>query len=191
MYCRGDAVRLAGGVDQADAGAAGGGVEHPIERERDEVAVLQGDHRPAAAFEQVLRRAEAERTRVLQVEGDRVRAAQLVPNLLDDQGGVDAERREALLQAGLDDAGQVDLGQAQVAVLVAFDGAGRGQVVGRQTLGKPFGQDGGAVAAATCPIPSARWPAWRPMARIRYQRRVVRASVIRFLTICTPRWRAV
>ena len=43
-----------------------------------------------------------------------------------------------------------------------------------------------SVAPAAFPIPSARWPAFRPIAIRKYQREVVRASTIRFLTISTP-----
>ena len=38
------------------------------------------------------------------------------------------------------------------------------------------------VAPAALPMPSARWPALRPMATTKYQREVVLASTIRFLT---------
>ena len=43
-----------------------------------------------------------------------------------------------------------------------------------------------SVAPAALPIPSARWPALRPIAITKYQREVVLASTIRFLTISTP-----
>ncbi len=48
-----------------------------------------------------------------------------------------------------------------------------------------------SVAPAALPMPSARWPALRPMAITKYQREVVLASTSRFLRISTPRWRAV
>ena len=48
-----------------------------------------------------------------------------------------------------------------------------------------------SVAPAALPMPSARWPAFRPIAMTKYQRDVVLASTIRFLTISTPWWRAV
>ena len=48
-----------------------------------------------------------------------------------------------------------------------------------------------SVAPAALPMPSARWPALRPIAMTKYQREVVLASTIRFLTISTPMWRAV
>ena len=48
-----------------------------------------------------------------------------------------------------------------------------------------------SVAPAALPMPSARWPALRPIAMTKYQREVVLASTIRFLTISTPKWRAV
>ena len=48
-----------------------------------------------------------------------------------------------------------------------------------------------SVAPAALPMPSARWPALRPIATTKYQRDVVLASTIRFLTISTPKWRAV
>ena len=47
------------------------------------------------------------------------------------------------------------------------------------------------VAPAALPMPSARWPALRPIAITKYQREVVLASTIRFFTISTPMWRAV
>ncbi len=47
------------------------------------------------------------------------------------------------------------------------------------------------VAPAALPMPRARWPALRPMAMTKYQREVVLASTIRFLTMSTPMWRAV
>jgi hypothetical protein len=43
-----------------------------------------------------------------------------------------------------------------------------------------------SVAPAYPPIPSARWPALRPIAMTRYQREVVFASTIRFFTMSTP-----
>ena len=43
-----------------------------------------------------------------------------------------------------------------------------------------------SVAPAALPMPSARWPALRPIAITKYQREVVLASTIRFLTISTP-----
>ena len=43
-----------------------------------------------------------------------------------------------------------------------------------------------AVAPAAFPIPSARWPAFRPIAITKYHRVVVLASTIRFLTMSTP-----
>ena len=42
------------------------------------------------------------------------------------------------------------------------------------------------VAPAALPMPSARWPALRPIAITKYQRDVVFASTIRFLMISTP-----
>ena len=47
------------------------------------------------------------------------------------------------------------------------------------------------VAPADFPMPTARWPADRPIATTRYHRRVVIASVIRLLTSWTPTLRAV
>ncbi len=48
-----------------------------------------------------------------------------------------------------------------------------------------------SVAPAALPMPSARWPALRPIATTKYHRDVVLASTIRFCTICTPTCRAV
>ena len=48
-----------------------------------------------------------------------------------------------------------------------------------------------SVAPAALPMPSARWPALRPMAVTKYQREVVLASTMRFFTMSTPKWRAV
>ncbi len=48
-----------------------------------------------------------------------------------------------------------------------------------------------SVAPAALPIPSARWPAFLPIAITKYQREVVFASTIRFFTMSTPMWRAV
>jgi hypothetical protein len=48
-----------------------------------------------------------------------------------------------------------------------------------------------SVAPAALPMPSARCPALRPIAMTKYQRDVVFASTIRFLTISTPTCRAV
>ena len=47
------------------------------------------------------------------------------------------------------------------------------------------------VAPTALPMDSARCPALRPWATTKYQRWVVFASTIRFLTISTPTWRAV
>ena len=43
-----------------------------------------------------------------------------------------------------------------------------------------------SVAPADLPMPSARCPALRPIVMTKYQRDVVFASTIRFLTISTP-----
>ncbi len=43
-----------------------------------------------------------------------------------------------------------------------------------------------ASRPAALPMPSARWPALRPIAMTKYQRDVVFASTIRFLMISTP-----
>ena len=48
-----------------------------------------------------------------------------------------------------------------------------------------------SVAPAALPIPSARWPALRPIATTTYQRRVDRASSIRLRTSSAPTCRAV
>ncbi len=48
-----------------------------------------------------------------------------------------------------------------------------------------------SVAPAAFPMPSARCPALRPIAITKYHRDVVLASTMRFLTISTPKWRAV
>ena len=61
-------------VDHAHAGAASFGIDHVPELDRLEFALLDGDHRAGAAFEQVLRRAIAEVARVLHVERDRIGA---------------------------------------------------------------------------------------------------------------------
>ena len=47
------------------------------------------------------------------------------------------------------------------------------------------------VAPAAFAMPSARWPADRPIATTKYHRLVVIASVIRLLTSAVPTWRAV
>ena len=46
--------------------------------------------------------------------------------------------------------------------------------------------DEGKRRPAAFPIPRARWPALRPIAITKYQREVVLASTIKFLTISTP-----
>ena len=43
-----------------------------------------------------------------------------------------------------------------------------------------------SVVPAPLPMPSARCPAFRPIATTKYQREVVFASTIRFLTISAP-----
>ena len=48
-----------------------------------------------------------------------------------------------------------------------------------------------SVAPAALPMPSARCPALRPIAMMKYQRDVVLASTMMFFTISTPTWRAV
>ena len=47
------------------------------------------------------------------------------------------------------------------------------------------------VAPAAFPIPTAKWPADRPMATTKYHRFVVMASVMRLFTMSTPKLRAV
>ena len=48
-----------------------------------------------------------------------------------------------------------------------------------------------SVAPAALPMPSARWPAFRPIEITKNQCDVVLASTMRFFTISTPTWRAV
>ena len=114
--------RVARGVDvhQAYLRAPGCRVDQVAEGNRHEVPALHRDHRGVAAGEQELRRAVAEIARVLHVERDRVRAAQLVADVLGDERRLDAEALQPLVDLRLEDLADVHLGDPHVAVRVAL-----------------------------------------------------------------------
>jgi hypothetical protein len=65
-------------------------IEHLRERDGDEVTALERHHGRVAAGEEILLRTVAEVARVLHVERDRIRAAELVPDVLGHDEGLDA-----------------------------------------------------------------------------------------------------
>ena len=122
-------------------------VEHLLERDRDEVPSLHRDHRPRAAREDVLRRAVAEVPRVLEVEGDRVGAAELVADVLVRDGRLHAELLELLLDGRLQDLADVHVGDPEVPVGVALGLREPLELLGVELEDEPFGDDRDAVPA--------------------------------------------
>src|SRR5690606_25174273 len=116
-----------------------------VERDGDEATALHADQRALTALDHVARGAIAEVARVLHVEGDRVRAAELVADVLGDDRRLELQRGELALDGALHDVAEVDLRDADVAVGVALDAVEAGDVRGVDDLDETFGEDGDAV----------------------------------------------
>src|SRR5579883_599771 len=116
-----DLVLLAVDINQSNSSPPGLRIQHLCEGNRYKVAVLDGDHRITAAFQEELGGAVAKVTRVFQVERNRVSAAQLVPDILDNQTRGQVKLRQASAQSNAKDLSKVDLGKTEVAMLVALN----------------------------------------------------------------------
>ena len=117
-------VRLRVDVYFAHLHAFGVRIDHFIEGQRLHPAADKADDR--AVFARGFRANELHRTvpqitRVLRIEGNRVRAAQLVTQILVDQRAFDSQLFKALQQDVLDHAAELDFAQAQMPVLIACD----------------------------------------------------------------------
>ena len=161
--------------------------------------------------------AVAEVAAVLGIEGNRVRASELVADVLVRDRDAETALAEPPLHFGLDLSREIDFGEPHVSVLVALDVLELGELGRIELVDEALGQHGDAevaphrpplddrafddvadrgkrherrgvflgdsvsVAPAALPMPSARWPALRPIATTTYQRRVDLASSISFV----------
>src|SRR5205823_13400348 len=94
--------------------APGRGIDHLLERDRLEPAIHKRDHRaelPRLWRADKLDGSIAEIARVLNVEWDRIGAAQLVPDLFVDHGGIQAEIGEYGLQLVFDHPREIDFAE--------------------------------------------------------------------------------
>src|SRR5579859_2642195 len=143
-----DLVLLRRGVNQAHARATCRWIEHLSEGHWTEAAVDQGDHRVAAAIQQVLGGAVAQIARVLHVKWDRISAAQLVANVFGHQRHGQPKSCQPIAQPVFDHVGQVYFGQPHMVVLVSLQLAKGLQVSGTQLLDETLGQDRRPVIVA-------------------------------------------
>src|SRR5439155_16081068 len=96
-------------------------IDHRPKRDGNEAPPLQRNHGGVATPQHVLGGAIAQVARVLHVHGDRVRAAQLVPDVLRRDGRLQPELLQALLHRRLEDLADVHLGDADVPVRIPLD----------------------------------------------------------------------
>src|SRR4030095_15227027 len=94
-----------------------------------EMAPLQGDHCGSTAGHEIFRRAVPKVSCVLHVKRNRIRASQLVSDVLRHDGPLDAETLEPLGDLCLEDFADVDFGDAKMPVSVALDFVQPGEVV--------------------------------------------------------------
>jgi hypothetical protein len=133
-------------VDEKHARAAGLGVQQLLEWNRHEVTAVNRDHRGVAAVDQVLGRAVAEVPRVFHVERNRVRAAQLVADVLGGDRGLDGVRTQPRHHLRFEDLAEIHFGDPQIPVVVAFHFGQPGQVLGGDAQHEPFGENRHTVA---------------------------------------------
>ena len=143
-----DAEVFAVGVDVAHAGLAGVRVAYVSEQQRYELAVLNADHRAAAAVHQKANGGIAEFAAVMLIERDRVAATQFVADVFIRHHQLDAALFEAAFDFDFDLAREINFGEADVAVFVALYVLQVGEFVGVELVNHAFGQHGNAVKAA-------------------------------------------
>ena len=100
------------------------------------------------ALEDELRGVVPEVTRVLYVERDRIRAPDFVADVLRDHRRLQAERRQPRADRVLAHIAEAHFVDPDVPVLVTLHRGKAFQVLRRDRLHEPFGQDGDAVGAA-------------------------------------------
>ena len=142
---------LAVDVHEADLGLAGLRLLEVVEGNGHDPPALDADHRPAAAGEQEPHGAVAEIAAVFGVEGNRVRASQLVANVLVGDRHAETTLAEPSLHFGLDLSREIDLGEPHVAVLVALDVLQPGELGRIELVDEPLGQHGDAVMTSHRP----------------------------------------
>jgi hypothetical protein len=126
-------------------------VEDVRERNRRELASLDGDERTRPALEQVGHGGVSEIARVLGIERNRRRASQLVPNRLVDDRHLDAACLQPHLNLVLDFPSEVDLRDPDVALCVAVDVLKLRNFLRAEPLDKRLGQERDAVRLAHRP----------------------------------------
>ena len=144
----GDAVAARVDVDKPHPGAAGLRVHQAPERDRHELARLDGDHGGRAAGVHVARGAEPEVAGVVHVHRDRVGAAQLVADVLGDDGRLHPELAQPRGDGRLERRADVYFRQAHVVVRIPLGVLQRPQIRGVDGQDQPFRQHGHAVGAA-------------------------------------------
>ena len=197
-------------------------VKHLRERDRCELASLNGHQRARSAREEVGHRGVAKIARVLGVERDRRDAPQLVTDRLVHDRHFDSALLEPHLDFVLHLPTEVNFRDPDVALGVAVHVLQFRHFARAESLDKGFGKEGDPVrlphrptlddaplddvgdvgerdqffgnssgmivhvALTAFPIPSVKCPVGRPIVTPKYQRPVVLASSMRFLTMPTP-----
>src|SRR5262245_21577067 len=140
-------VALCGDIDRASPPLAGF-IDYFRKRDRPELAALDGHERARSTVDQVRHRRVTEVARVLGVEWDRRRAAQLVSNRLVHDRDFNATLLQPHLHFVLDLASEVDFGHADVALGVAIDVLKLRHLARAEALDESFGQQHDAVRLA-------------------------------------------
>src|SRR5262249_22663766 len=126
---------------------SGLGVDEILERDRAHAAALEGDKRAASTVDEVANRAEAERSRVVHVEGYRLGAAEFVADILRMNDGVNSTVVERLANGVAENGAERNVRELHVAERIPAKMLVRTEDVVPNTLGDPFGHDRYAVPA--------------------------------------------
>ena len=143
----GDPEPLAVDVHEAHLRLAGLRLLEIVERNRHETPALDADHGPAAAAEQEPHGAVAEVAAVLGIEGNRVRASELVADVLVGDRDAETALAEPSLHLGLDLSREIDFGEPHVSVLVALDVLQLGELGRIELVDEALGQHRDAEVA--------------------------------------------
>ncbi len=117
----GDSEPLTVGVHEAHPRLAGLWLFEIVEWNWHETSPLDADHGPAAAAEQESDGAVAEVAAVLGIEGNGVRASELIAHVLVGDRDAETTLAEPPLYLGFDLSREIDFGEPHVSVLVALD----------------------------------------------------------------------
>src|SRR4030095_14034288 len=102
-------------------------------------STLNRDHRAAPSTDQESHRAETEVTAVLRIEGNRIRAAQLVAKVLLGDRHAKPSLAEPALHFRLHLTREIDFRESHVSVVVALDFLQQGQIRRVELVDERFG----------------------------------------------------